>query len=458
MHSNGKACLWEPRVTQPFRTAARILGIAIIVLVTVGGFFSEFLGLLPFASNWRELLAIAESLIVAPPGLRLPFFALIYFNVLLICLYSTLDSRHRGVRHCSLYKYLCFVFCALIGLDHFCREQSVRSYQMALLLIGGPAYGICVKKLRLFSTNSSAFYWLFAAPLVGLAVLDWPFSFVYEYRGLRRSTGFWSNPNTYGLLCGALFNFTLCNLIEWPPSRVEGGYSKFGHMLCWTKFTQLACASFLLFGLITSYSRGAWVGSIAGIGFLIAKFISARCNHTSTSATSFHFRFSGMRAGIYALILFGVGITTLLGLMDSEVALLRRLSSVINVGDLAVRNRLYAWKGALVIGMEQPLIGCGLANIDAIYSVRYMPKDVNDPSAIHLNDYLTIAAGLGFPTAFLLIGIIWNRVRVGIEEFYRTTPAIIVLAVGAAFDGVLFRTPLAIVFWILIFADEGHNV
>src|SRR3984957_8986617 len=98
---------------------------------------------------------------------------------------------------------------------------------------------------------------------------------VYQYHERTRWTGLWVNPNTYGLLMGtgivlALGQaFDLLNPGGRSHSNLESEnpgaqiWRRFGHLF----FAAAACL--MAFGLIKSYSRGAWLATICGTIFLM---------------------------------------------------------------------------------------------------------------------------------------------------------------------------------------------
>ena len=102
----------------------------------------------------------------------------------------------------------------------------------------------------------------------------------FQYRGQRRWTGVWDNPNTYGVLMGVGAVLAAGLLVASYRLQVAGLHSPRSRVWRISRFHKLnvlalfAASGLCGFGLLKSYSRGAWLGTAVGIGFLLWKWIN----------------------------------------------------------------------------------------------------------------------------------------------------------------------------------------
>jgi O-antigen ligase len=292
----------------------------------------------------------------------------------------------------------------------------------------------------------------------------------FQYRGDMRWTGPWDNPNIYGLLMGvgvtlafglliqSLMSTRLCNA---TARQAVQGQKQEG--LNWkSKVKRYAVIVVCLFaailmgrGLLHSYSRGAWVAVICGVGYLACQVF--RCRVSSVTPW--------VRANILPVmvIMLSFFVLAFWQFRQTEWHPARRAFSSANINDFSWRNRIAAWEGTLQIVTEHPWFGAGWNQPASFYENYYLPAKVEESAAIQLNDYLMLGATLGIPALFCFVTYIWlslnQKSEVGDRQV--ASPALnwsrtvcragaIMLAVGFWFDGGLFNLPTASTFWILL--------
>ena len=262
-----------------------------------------------------------------------------------------------------------------------------------------------------------------------------------------RWMGLWYDPNIYGILMGTGFLLAL--------GLALNKTNKFTISLLYG-----AAAIVLGFGLLKSYSRGAWCGAFVGFIYLLMHLPKVRQNRMT--------------------LLVGIFLTALILCNFQEVKWhpVRRALSVMNTHDFSRENRITAWRGALQIMAEHPWSGVGWTMSEEIYQSRYMPPKLTS-GALFTNSYAVLGTELGLPALICFVVYIWLSLsqRSGVEgreqteggwnqksgiahrqDAYPTLDWVqmtcragaIVLAIGFWFDGKLYDLSLASTFWILL--------
>lgn len=320
---------------------------------------------------------------------------------------------------------------------------------------------------------------------------------IYVYQAHTRWTGLWKNPNIFGLLMGmaiALVVGLLATLFERPLAQTCNRPLSAGQRLplrLWiyysNYFLYLFAVIFLGRGLLHSYSRGAWVGTAGGLGYLVCR-VSRQMRKTEgeiveTSAAksaitnrqarissgSFISRFR-CNLGPLFVILACIAFLAFLHFRQPEGHLARRAVSATNPADFSWRNRIVAWEGDLQIMVEHPWFGTGWNQPEQIYDHYYLPPKLTESAAIQMNDYLLLGATLGIPALFCFGMYLWLSLAGNAEsgklkaelmdaEWLQTTcrAGAIVLLIGFWFDGGLFKLPTAATFWILLELGNGRH-
>jgi O-antigen ligase len=221
--------------------------------------------------------------------------------------------------------------------------------------------------------------------------------------------------------------------------------------------------------LLNSYSRGAWVGTICGLAYLIT--------------TGFELRPSKFSRWIdnhgLPLLIIAVSIAVLTGWELRGIGWnpARRVVSASSKNDFSTRNRLAAWEGAMKIAGDHFLFGAGWNEPERLYENYYRPSQLTEAAAIEMNDYTMLGAAIGIPALVCFGVFVWLRLtqrRDGVSlssqcegESGMSAPAdrlsatcrggATVLLVGFMFDGGLFKLPTAAVFWVLLELGAGEQ-
>jgi len=233
----------------------------------------------------------------------------------------------------------------------------------------------------------------------------------YKYQGQARWSGVWENPNIFGMLMGVGVVLAFGTLVFWlrRNRRTEMGGEALGirtiknrgswRRWLWSAFLVWA-AGVMTVGLVKSYSRGAWLGTVVGLAYLaneVAKTKSTRIKMDSRRPNKVRKR-SVLRWSVLAVIAASVTILGFWNLRDTRGIVLRRIYSVGNPNDFSWRKRLTAYEGALQMMSEKPWFGFGWSQPEPVYTALYCPPKVDESMAIHCNDFLIFGTTLGIPT------------------------------------------------------------
>jgi O-antigen ligase len=226
-------------------------------------------------------------------------------------------------------------------------------------------------------------------------------------------------------------------------------------------------------GLLHSYSRGSWIATLCGLGYLFGPWCWVPVSVRESEVRDQRSKGRGPVRRIYSwlernwrpalFLLLSVFVLLFWQFRQSEWHPGRRLFSSVNAVDFSWRNRVAAWEGALQIAAAHPWFGTGWNQPESLYENYLLPPKVIEGSAIEMNDYLMLAATLGIP-ALACFGIyLWctlsqNHASSGqlftfskLDWLGVTCRAgAIVLLVGFWFDGGLFKLATTSTFWILL--------
>jgi O-antigen ligase len=277
-----------------------------------------------------------------------------------------------------------------------------------LILLSGAVLGqaaatlACFKSGKRKTENGNSLGILVISLLVILlalaSVLNRDLGHFFEYRNQARWSGLWNNPNIFGLLMGTGIALTL-GLISSIWHLASGKIKR------WFLFFLCAIAAILMArGLLHSYSRGAWLGTVCGLAYLIAKSefkgpLKASCSSCISWFEKNLLLLSVILASIFALVFWHFRQT------DWHPA--RRALSAVNTVDFSWRNRVAAWEGALQITAEHPWFGAGWNQPEPLYEHYFLPTKLSESAAIEMNDYLMLGATLGILALFCFGMYLW---------------------------------------------------
>jgi O-antigen ligase len=257
---------------------------------------------------------------------------------------------------------------------------------------------------------------------------------IYKYHDAVRWTGLWVNPNTYGLLMGAGLVLAIGQVpwkrIGWKTSqRVEFIFLVMAAVLCG-------------FGLLKSYSRGAWLATSCALMVLLWFRASQKLRRNLIPIALIIL--SGFAFGFW-------------NFRYAESPLARRLFSVANRNDFSWRNRVTVWRGSIQMMRDRPLLGFGWGDVESAYERSYRARRLDESMAIQLNDYFTLANSAGVPALMFFIGFAALSLRRQTKPDASFSPhqssaraSAVLLLIGFWFDGGLFKVATGPLFWTLI--------
>ena len=362
---------------------------------------------------------------------------------------------------------------------------------------------------------------------------------VFQYRGQGRWSGPWDNPNTFGMLMGVGVVLSLGRLVlrkaesrkqkaeilgEYPTSNIEpptspvekaenrkqkaemgdGGDREDEHptsnaehgILNWRLWVGrgflLGAGGVMGWGLLKSYSRGAWLGTAVALTHLGYEKLKAEMLKTENRRQKGEgsagkaesgkqkaeispglLQWAGRQRVSLAIICASVGLLAFWSFRDTERLVARRAFSVGNVNDFSWRNRVSAYEGSLQMMADKPWLGFGWNQPERAYEQFYRKPQVAEGAAIQLNDYFTLGTALGAPALLCFVVYVGLALIRPLTTDYgprttdyglRTTDsylkaicraAAVVLVVAFWFDGGLFKLATAGPFWILLELGKG---
>ena len=317
----------------------------------------------------------------------------------------------------------------------------------------------------------------------------------YQYRGIPRWKGPWDNPNTFGVLVavGAVLGV---GMLMSAARKAESGKQK-ADIQRWVRMVLLIAPTVVCgIGLLKSYSRGAWLGAVCGLGFIVYQVVRwqvAGAAKTESRKQKVEISCgSPSRLGWLSVAVVGLSVFTIAfwQFRHSQSPLLRRVFSVANLNDFSWRNRVTVWQGSVRMLRAHPWFGVGWGQVEKEFAEGYRAARLEESAAVQLNDYFTLANSAGLPAllCFLaFVGLSFTRspeCRVRNQEkaphpgplpsaergsvlvsptsatldFGPETPALapaccaaaLVLLIGFWFDGGLFKLAASAVFWLLL--------
>jgi hypothetical protein len=392
----------------------------------------------------------------------------------------------------------------LYSFNYFAAAQSTR----ALMLVTGAALGAGARLWSDFKNkkwppkteinaelHSGSSLDVLIMPLLvillAVALLGHTMEANVEYRSYLRWSGPWNSPNDYGLFMG-IGSILAIGLLAAQSLKFKiqerNGRSWNSEVKRYAVIVVCFLAVILMVrSLLHSYSRGAWLATICGLGYLT----SSRIFSIQYSVFSHWLR---KNAFLVAIIMLSLCISAFWQFRDEEWHPARRAFSAGNINDFSWRNRVSAWEGALQIIAEHPWFGAGWNQPEPLYEHFYLSPKLNESAAIGLNDYLVLGATLGIPALLCFGAYLWlsltrsgSRVpplagigtrlrehgtlsevgdqpsRSNFELLTSDFPPLvcrataIVLLAGFWFDGGLFELPTAATFWIFLHLAAGIN-
>ena len=195
---------------------------------------------------------------------------------------------------------------------------------------------------------------------------------MYRFMGVYREQLWFYSPNLAGcfLVMAALFSLGVFVFLL-KRKRV---WLRYGAIL------PLLTGSVSIFVLACTYSRGGYVGFVAGLVFFLL------CLRTKWAA---------LWGGVFALSLL---------ILENGAA---RVASAAELSEGSIMNRLLLWRGGMAVIADHFVGGMGLSSeIGAEYVRWFKPLWLHENYNYLLNDPLTLAAGWGiFAAGGILCGV-----------------------------------------------------
>jgi len=227
-----------------------------------------------------------------------------------------------------------------------------------------------------------AIYYALAILFPGMFTRFYKTGKVYWFHGSPRLSVIFNNPNHLGNLLA--FIALYCFAIFLVEKRKQ-------YMIpLWILF------SILLYGLILTFSRGAWMAFTVGI-MITLLFAYNRVNMPKLGIT------------ILLLVITASGIIYVTKtMMLAQI----RVSRALPGADNAVNNRLAIWNSALAMVYDHPWLGVGFGRFGEMLDKGYKPAHLSKLSyGSAMNNYLTLIAEAGIPVAisYMLVLLIVCR-------------------------------------------------
>ena len=420
----------------------------------------DLLSALPLSPGWLAVRTEIASVFQNPEG-HWQIFSALALNAALWAGVPVFLNWRRTAQRPSVSDWALFGFLGLTVAHYAGRYSTAAGATEPLLIFAGiwvagvwRVVGSLQPPRRFWSA-----FWAGAFGLAAVSLWHWPLFQVFHYREARRATGLWNNPNTYGLLSACLSAACLAWLFRIAPWKQAANNNRLNarnaDRRTWLLLLPLVPAAL---GMLRSYSRGAWLGFLVATvwcGWVrFSPVLRALRSRARAGSIPDRRRWLAFRLSLVALM--AGGLSSLWFLKDFQNPLLRRVGTVANHTDRSWRNRVDAWVGAARMTAARPVTGWGLNQVDATYAREFKPAHLKETAAIQLNDSLTLAAGMGVPAVGLFLVLVGSRLRLAHQEMNPNVAPLLVLLIGTWFDGVLFRIPLAVPFWVLLLAGIGN--
>jgi len=342
--------------------------------------------------------------------LRLVFVLMfLCFNVLMIVMSVDWEISYQFMMR------LLGVVC--LGVVIMCCARNA----MLALWLGGVLQGL-LAIWQFFSQQVYASKWL------GMAAQD-PSNLgtsVVEF-GLERwlrAYGSFGSPNSLGIYLAVIFVLGIVLYVKFRPSRDNMRQ----------RILLTAGQLIILSGLLLSFSRGAWLATLIGLGLLIY-IVTKRCN---------------LKYGIYKQLFYYL-VLTIFFLIILYPIFSARFNFDNRLEKISVVERQFQYGESLRIFSQSPLLGVGLGTYTLALHKNYPDKQAWVYQPVH-SIYLLILAEVGLLVfvclcvlVFLLLRIVWRKNPLFI-------PVIITLLVAGLFDHWLWSMYTGVVLCGVVFA------
>ena len=453
----------------------------VVVAILFVGLYSRSLAL---GSEGLPGRALGEfTLLVTNPGTQGYVAAGLIFYVVLLAVYHARTSARRP--WAWLTEGLVIWTLLVGGMYLACYAAASQSTQAVVLFTGVFAVMLvrCLSGPRDATRQRLTFRLGVLGGYLGCVALatfwEGTREFHFTYLDNTRIAGPWRTPNIFGLIMAT-------GVCTWVGLLIAA--LRFRCRPPWIIVISLP-GIMTTWGLIMSYSRGAWLAAFCGLLFLGQEI----WNHwgpeiRARMEAELHARHWADRVGNLAslapsilVILGSCVVITILGGRHSDLPILRRVSSVLNRNDLSVKNRISTYEGTLQIIADNPVTGLEFQDVETWYNEYYKPANLLEGGAIKLNSFLLMGATMGLPALLGLWFIIGRFLFTGrsaamnpsarkrkseptngdaasgdhpdlmiADALLRMTcrACVVILVIGFCFNGGLFALATSLPFWV----------
>ncbi len=194
----------------------------------------------------------------------------------------------------------------------------------------------------------------------------------------------------------------------------------------------------MFISILLSFSRGAYLGLIAGAVFFAVVFLK--------------------RSGVLGKAAITLGTILILVLIFSPTSISSRLSSSFNLKEGSNVERIKNWMQAIDVIRDYPLGGVGLGN----YSREVAPTAPERSSIYAHNLFLDIAAETGILNAvvflFLILVSIWRNLKSRGAIGLGMAAGLIAFLIHSVFDTALYSPQVLTIFLIIIAIGINNKI
>ena len=196
---------------------------------------------------------------------------------------------------------------------------------------------------------------------------------VFHYEQHIRTQLWFKTPNCCGAFLAMLL-IVVCGFHEWLYENIKARCVKLAmSVICYAGILVLMCF------VASSYSRGAYIATIAGLGM-----------------------FAIMRRSRLSITYFILFCGVLLCYPDANV----RTTEIIDIQSGSIHNRFLIWHGACGILANFPITGIPLADLGDFYTAWFQPLDFEAVYRTVHGDWLTLTCVVGIPCSAMLNSMI----------------------------------------------------
>ena len=345
------------------------------------------LALLLTLAAWLASCLARRRLVVPFTPLNLPWLLFV-----VVALLSLLDAPSVALGLVEVVKWLQMGLVVWLAVD-LAHDPTRRPS-------GPAAVGRTVLALLLLAGLSQALIGIWQFGLRG----DGPEHFIILER-FYRAYGTFEQPNPFGgylNLTALLAAGATVGLLSAP-----GGLRRPLRSWAWLAFVVL-CATAATLAVVFSWSRGAWLGLLAGAGVLALFSVRRLALGLGLAGVAAVVLGGGLLLGVAVGFGPALSVAERLGGFGDEFALGDVRGVDINDANYAVLERLAHWQAAVDMARDELWTGVGFGNYAAAYP-RYALINWPDALGHAHNYYLTLLAEVGLP-GLLAYGVLWLAV------------------------------------------------